>query len=62
MGSNCRGSKFRFSIDIAQTPTTPTNFHELNILGIAQYHEKHENIPLYGSNQMNIEILYLFQH
>ena len=36
-------SKFRFSIDIAQTPLMTMNFHELNIHGIALYHEKQEN-------------------
>ena len=35
-----RGSKFRFPIDIAQTPLMTINFRELNIRGMALYHEK----------------------
>ena len=46
-----RGSKFRFSIDIAQTPPMTINVRELNIRGMALYHEKHENIMLYGSTR-----------
>ena len=43
MGSDFRGSKFRFSIDIVQTPHMTINFRELNIRGMALYHKKHEN-------------------
>ena len=38
-----RGSKFRFLINIAQTPPMTINFRELNICGMALYHEKHDN-------------------
>ena len=38
-----RGTKFRFSIDIAQIPPMTINFRELNIRGMALYHEKHDN-------------------
>ena len=38
-----RGSNIHFAIDIAQTPPMTINFYELNIRGMALYHEKHNN-------------------